>query len=268
MVNITFSTCWYKLKAKFPSEVYLQWIDNMLSNVNNYYLVIYTDNESYDIFKKYENEKIKIIIKEMVDFYNYQFKDSWIKNHEINHLLKDKVDWRVNMLWSEKIYFVYETISKEYFNTEFYGWCDIGYFRNRRCDMSKEQLRNWPTQHKIDLLDKNKIYYALVNNDNLYINQLFMLVQNKNKNGLPSMQIPPNQMSIAGGFFILHKDKIDWWKKTFNNKLQLYFKHNYLVKDDQIIIIDCILSNLQEFKLTRENDARYDNWFLFQRFLS
>ena len=29
MVNITFSTCWYNLKAKFPSEVYSQWIDKL-----------------------------------------------------------------------------------------------------------------------------------------------------------------------------------------------------------------------------------------------
>ena len=268
MVNITFSTCWYNLRAKFPSEVYSQWIDNMLSNVNNYYLVVYTDKDSYEFLKKYETEKIKIIVKEMTDFYNYQFKDNWIKNHEINHLLKDKVYWKVNMLWSEKIYFVDETITKEYFKTEFYGWCDIGYFRNRKCDSSKQQLQNWPAEHKIESLNKNKIYYAVVNNDSLYINQLFMLIQNKNKNGLPVEPIPPNQISIAGGFFILHKDKIDWWKKTFNDKLQLYFKHNYLVKDDQIIIIDCILSNITNFQLTRENSSIYDNWFLFQRFLS
>jgi hypothetical protein len=268
MVNITFSTCWYNLRAKFPSEVYSQWIDNMLSNVNNYYLVVYTDKDSYEFLKKYETEKIKIIVKKMTDFYNYQFKDNWIKNHEMNLLLRDKVDWKVNMLWCEKIYFVDETITKEYFKTEFYGWCDIGYFRNRKCDMSKQQLENWPAEHKIESLNKNKIYYAVVNNDSLYINQLFMLIQNKNNNGLPVEPIPPNQISIAGGFFILHKDKIEWWKKTFNDKLQLYFKHNYLVKDDQIIIIDCILSNITNFQLTRENTSIYDNWFLFQRFLS
>lgn len=268
MINITLSTCWYKLKAKFPSEVYSQWIDNMLSNVNNYYLVVYTDSESYDFLKKYESENIKIIIKEMESFYNYKYKDYWIKNHKENYLLKDSVDWKVNMLWSEKIHFVDETVNKEYFNTDFYGWCDIGYFRNRKCDMSNLELKNWPAQHKINSLHKEKIYYAIVNNDSLYLNQLFMLIQNKNKNGLPEQQLPPNQISIAGGFFILYKEKLSWWKKTFNDKLQLYFKHNYLVKDDQIIIIDCILSNITNFQLTRENDTRYDNWFLFQRFLS
>ncbi len=268
MINITFSTCWYKLKAKFPSEVYLQWIDNMLSNVNNYYLVVYTDNESFEFLQKYESEKVKIVIKEMESFYNYKYKADWIKNHEKNYLLKDKVDWKLNMLWSEKIYFVDETIDNEYFITDFYGWCDIGYFRNRRCDMKSEELKNWPSQHKIKALDKNKIYYAIVNNDSLYLNHLFMIIQNKNNRGLPEQEIPPNQVSVAGGFFVLYKNKIDWWKKKFDTKLKLYFKHDWLVKDDQIIIIDCIFSNLQDFCLRKEMSGQYDNWFLFQRYLN
>jgi hypothetical protein len=39
------------------------------------------------------------------------------------------------MLWSEKISFVKETMDNQYFNTEYYGWCDIGYFRNRSNDL-------------------------------------------------------------------------------------------------------------------------------------
>jgi hypothetical protein len=50
-------------------------------------------------------------------------------------------------------------------------------------------------------------------------------------------------------------------------KLALYFKHGYLVKDDQIILADCILSDLEQFALCKEADLQYDNWFLFQRLL-
>jgi len=64
----------------------------------------------------------------------------------------------------------------------------------------------------------------------------------------------------------LHKDKIDWWSATFDAKLQAYFKHGYLVKDDQIILVDCILSNLDSFTLFRENRQGFDNWFMFQRY--
>jgi len=41
-----------------------------------------------------------------------------------------------------------------------------------------------------------------------------------------------------------------------------------LVKDDQIIIADCIFSNMSKFVLHREQKAPYDNWFMFQRILS
>jgi hypothetical protein len=90
-------------------------------------------------------------------------------------------------------------------------------------------------------------------------------IQNKNERGLPITPIPPNQTSIAGGFFICHKDKINWWAETYDAKLSAYFKNNYLVKDDQIIIVDCVLSNLNDFLLFRENNPMYDNWFMFQR---
>ncbi len=270
MVLITFSTCWYKLKSKFDSSTYLKWIDNMLSNVNNYNLVIYSDkNSSVDLHKYLHNPKIKLIIKEIDDFYNYRYKDYWIANHNNGVINSHLISWEVNMMYSEKIHFVYETITKKYFDTEFYGWCDIGYFRNRANDCDMSELVNWPSDNKILGLNKKKIYYALID---MYINVdfpkiLMKLVANKNSIGLPVDQIPQNQISVAGGFFILHKDKIEWWRNTYDSKLRLYFVNDYRVKDDQIILADCIFSEMSKFYLCRENDDMYDNWFLFQRYL-
>jgi hypothetical protein len=94
---------------------------------------------------------------------------------------------------------------------------------------------------------------------------LTKIVNNKNHLGLPLHEIPAIQNSVAGGFFIIHKDKINWWSESYDKKLELYFKNNYLVKDDQIILVDCILSNLNDFLLFRENNQHFDNWFMFQR---
>jgi hypothetical protein len=175
------------------------------------------------------------------------------------------------MLWAEKISFVKETIERQYFNTNFYGWCDIGYFRNRTGeyhDTNTSELINWPSYEKINALDNKKIVYACINNNDIYMNDLVRIVKNKNINGLPTNPIPPFQNSIAGGFFILHKDMINWWFKTFDSKLELYFKNDYLVKDDQIIIADCVFSDLDRFALFREFQYPYDNWFMFQRILN
>lgn len=271
---ITFSTCFYILKAKFDVYTYVNWINNFLSLVtyeNNFNLVIYTDRASskhiYSNPNVINNPKIKVIIKPLEDFYNYKYKEKWINNHHINVLLKDKVDWRVNMLWSEKVWFVKETVNNKYFDTEFYGWCDIGYFRNRLNDLNTIKIKNWPNPNKLESFDKNKIHYSCVNNNNNFMDYLYSIIINKNSNGVPIVDIPYNQISIAGGFFIIHKNKINWWCSTYDEKLKLYFDNRLLVKDDQIILVDCIFSDTTNFSLYKENNQNYDNWFLFQRLL-
>jgi len=266
-MSITFSSCFYIIHSKFDPSIYIQWMNNFISIVNNFNLVIYADENSYKYVDTKNNPKIKLIIKPFKNFHSFKYKDYWIANHEKNILLNSKSCWELNMLWSEKPWFVNETIERRYFNTDFYGWCDIGYFRNRHDDTHTQNLSNWCNINPFMKFDKNKIYYACINNDDGYINYLYNLVNNKNSNGLPFQEIPSTQNSIAGGFFLIHKDKINWWSKTYDNKLQLYFKNNYLVKDDQIILVDCIFSELDKFYLYREKN-KFDNWFMFQRILN
>ena len=267
-MSITFSSCFYIIKSKFQPETYITWMNDFISIANNFNLVIYCDENSSKYIDTKGKPNIKIIIKPLEEFYNYKYKEYWIRNQEKNVLLNDKIQWEVNMLWSEKIWFVNETIQNTYFESDFYGWCDIGYFRNRHNDThTTNLLSNWPNNHKIMQLNKLKIHYACINNNSSELKYLKKIIDNKNQYGLPAVQIPAYQQSIAGGFFILHKNNIEWWCKTYDRKLALYFSHNYLVKDDQIILVDSIFSNIEKFNLIRENDKNYDNWFLFQRFL-
>ncbi len=265
---ITFSTCFYTLKSKFPSETYYQWMKNLISNVNCFNLVIYTDDTNYEYINSLikNTSKVKIIIKPINKLFYYNYKEEWIKNQKGNPYLPH-IDWELQAIWAEKIHFVEETIQKKYFDTEWYGWVDIGYFRGRKNDIPNNLISMWPNKYKIEKLDSNKIHYANTNNNKQYMNELFKTVNNKDINLLPLIPIPPTQNSIAGGFFLIHRDKIEWWRLTFDVKLRLYFENNYLVKDDQIILVDCIFSNLSHFKLYTEDNNCYDNWFMFQRLL-
>jgi len=291
--NITFSTAWYILSAKFPPTTYQTWITNMISCVNNYNLVIYTDdaglrhlqsfgvkhadpqsgserfldslsrissgNPTTNASNYLENPNIMVKIKKMEDFYNYRYRDNWINNHTKNIYLNQRTEWKLHMLWAEKVHFVKETMDNKYFDTEYYGWCDIGYFRDGA-------IPEFPSARKIEVLNKDKIYYACVNNNDREVHQIMRnIMQQHNSNGLPSIPIDPNQISVAGGFFVTFKENIDWWKNTFNDKLLLYFRNQYLVKDDQMIIINCITENPSKFQLIKENSP--NNWFLFQRYL-
>ena len=158
-MSITFSSCFYIIKSKFYPRIYIEWMNNFISIVNNFNLVIYTDLKSVNYIDTKNNPKIKIIIKPLENFYNYKYKDYWIKNHDMNYLLNDKSCWQLNMLWSEKIQFVKETAQNKYFDTEFYGWCDIGYFRNRQEDIHTSRLTNWGYNQRVLKNNANKIYY-------------------------------------------------------------------------------------------------------------
>ena len=265
---ITFSTCFYIIQSKFPKETYIEWLDYLISIVNEFNLVIYTDLNTLPYIKTNDNPNIKIILKPMEMFHHYQYKDKWIENHRNNPLLNTRTAWEVNMLVNEKVQFVKETKDKRYFKTEMYGWCDAGYFRNRHEDSSITTLSNWAHPEKIKNLDPNKIHYALVNNDTHFIERLRMMIHDRNEHGLPREPILSNQWSIAGGFFILHQNKVDWWATLLDTRIQLYFEHQYLIKDDQIIVVDCILNetNRDQFELHTEH-SHLDNWFMFQRIL-
>lgn len=268
MPVITFVSCFYIIKSKFPHDKYIEWFNNIISIVNNFNLVIYVDENTYSFLpteKITNNTKIKIIIKPIEQLYNYKYKNNWIDNHNKNDALNSVSSWELNMLWSEKTHFVNETVKKQYFVTDYYGWCDIGYFRNRLCDLSLLELENWPNNAKIMNLDKNKIYYGCISNDTSYIQTITNIARNK-KNGVPIIPIPSDQTTISGGFFVSHKNNINWLFSLYDITLTLYFANNYLVKDDQIILADCIFNNLNKFTLIQEN-SRYDRWFMFQRFL-
>lgn len=266
-INITFSTCWYQFKAKFDVSVYSQWIRNMLSNVYGYNLVIYTDEAglasfNFDAYAAV-NPRIRVIIKPFETFRNYAIKEMWIDNHEKNIYLNKWVDWRVNALWSEKVHFVHETVTKKYFDTDYYGWCDIGYFRG--CpfwDLPLSKLRGWPNPEKIAVLNPDKIYYACVNNDWTQIEECIHTLNSGGK-------LDPRLNFIAGGFFMLHKSKAEWWAVTYDAKLHHHFTDGRIIKDDQQIITDCVFSKdtQSHFHICREEGGRYNVWFLFQRTL-
>jgi hypothetical protein len=271
---ITLSTCWYILKSKFDSKTYLQWIKNMLSIVNNFNLVIYTDTDSVKHLINVldlSNKKIKIIIKHFEDFYTYRYKDFWIKNHEKSNLnLHSNTDWKLNMLWNEKVFFVNETILNRYFDTIYYGWCDIGYFRNRKNDLHTRYLSKWPNNKKLLNSPFNEmcIHYSCVQNNTITYVKLSNDIKNHYTNKLtsqPSIQFEEN--CFAGGFFILKRELINIYVRLYDEKLMYYFVNNFIIKDDQTIVMDIIFKNQKLFYIHTEDNTMFDNWFMFQRLL-
>jgi hypothetical protein len=261
---ITFATCFYKVKSKFDELQYQNWMKNILENICHFNLIVYTNQESLSLIPTLQHPNLRIVLKEFEEFHMYAHKEAWIKNQHKNTRLQH-VDWKLIMIWAEKVHFVEDARTR--IHSEWYGWMDIGYFRGRTNDISPNLIQIWATPSRISQLDPDTIYYARVNNNDEYFKQLCCQVQTRNEVGLPCIPISPHQISIAGGFFLLHFQHISWWKDTFTAKVNLYFQHNYLIQDDQMILLDCYVEHPNRFKLIQEHNPHCDNWFLFQRFL-
>jgi hypothetical protein len=174
------------------------------------------------------------------------------------------------MLWNEKIFFVQDTIEHKYFDTMYYGWCDIGYFRNRPNDLHTKYLQQWPNPRNLlgEPFTSSFIHYGCVQNNTRLLNDLKNDIQNHYNNNLSSQ--PTNKLreiSFAGGFFISKPELIVSYATIYNEKLMYYFTNRYIIKDDQTIVTDIIFTNSGMFYIHNEYDKRFDNWFMFQRLL-
>jgi hypothetical protein len=258
----------------------MAWIKNLLSIVNHFNLVIYTDQTSLKVIipllDNNKNSRIKVVIKPIQNFNTYKYKAHWIKNHSASHMNLHKIiDWELNMLWNEKIFFVKDAIDHKYFTTDLYGWCDIGYFRNEPGDLHTDFLIYWPKLTN-ESFTKEVIHYGRVQTNEIIYNQLYNDIHNHYYTPLRSTQsnstkLPPTnkyeENCFSGGFFILPKTMCDLYAKLYDDKLAYYFSNNYFIKDDQLIVMDIIFTHPELFYIHKEQYSVFNHWFMFQRLL-
>lgn len=268
---ITFSTALYALHSKFPLTVYQTWMQQFFSIVQQQlFLVVYTDEASYATVLEAaaQNPCIRVVLRPCEQFHGRIHKNFWEENHVRNRWLNQRTGWELNMLWNEKVWLVNETIQNPVFpKTAYYGWCDMGYFRNSPNNVPTETLQGvWANAEAVRRFNPQRIHYALVNPAG------FEYMLSMKRNGHP-VEIPPEQVSIAGGFFFGGKDAVLWWRDVLTHKLeQEYIPFNRLVKDDQIIVLDCILEqgreeNNNRIQLHGNPNPYLDPWFVFQTLL-
>lgn len=294
-INITLTSCLYQLKNRHGKTLHLDWFRYFIQIVNRFYLVIYTSENEYHIMNdeiqrlpEETQRKIKVILKPYTEFYNYKYEKYWISNNNNPACdLHNVSDWRLNMVWCEKVHFVRRTIEEKYFDTEYYGWCDIGYFRDTISGHSpfsitySNKIRDgWPNSNKINRLHKNKVYYGLNLEPDIirvgynYHIRHFSPSNIDNNTGIPKDRYIHDAHIISGGFYIAGREKALWWCSRFQEILERYITNNVVVQNEQHIIAHCVFmsenanQNNKDFCILKVNETHPDKlWFLFRDFL-
>lgn len=254
----TLVTAYYPIKSKFSMDHYLEWGKTFLKLEAP--IVLFTEEELVpQILSMRENRPIKICIIPFTELDTWQlYKDYWIKHHSIDPE-KDIHTPELYAIWAQKAFFVEKAITYNFFNTEFFFWCDFGAFRNPEIDTLI--LKSFP---RIKYLPKNKIMLQA-------INPLKDTDKILKDDGIFGEEISDkwNEVRLVGGLWGGGIKGCLQWKEAYHKMLDKYFTTTTrFAGKDQIVMLSTYLENPELASVIKSTVDSIDEWFFFEYLLS
>lgn len=223
MNTITIVTCYYKIKSKRTHECYVNYINNFFNNISAN-IVVYTSKEDSKLLSKFQNDKIKIVIKEFNQIELYKkYSNIMKKQYEMDNQKNTGRTYQCYILWNSKLDFLKEAIETNPFNSDKFMWLDIGSIRTQD---TIDILKTFPTYENIS---KNKI-------DIVYLKK----IDNQNQ------KFFQDEIHF-GGLYGGGIEPILKFHELFYKKFQEYVNNNRFIGCDQQIISSVYLENKDLF---------------------
>lgn len=240
---VTIVTSYFEIPSKHSSSLYDIWMRNMLQNIETP-MIIFCDAKSISKINQYRSEFNKsthIIQIEINELMCYKYLEQWRKTHKLD-CHKNIHSPELYMIWAEKSEFLKKSIELNPFNSEFFLWSDIGYFRNTNLHLQPNMIKIFPSLQKISELPRDKI---------ILLHVIFINSENNR---------------IGGGMFGGFKDALLKWHKAYYEILEDFFAKHLFAGQDQLIMKEITVRypELCNCLVTKYND----DWFYLHRYLN
>jgi galactoside 2-L-fucosyltransferase 1/2 len=231
----TIVTAYFPIKkSKHGGNKYLNWMTNILSLQDP--MIIFTTNDMQERIKYIrQNRKTKIIVMKLEDCMMYKKYSPKFWNEQLNSDPEKSIHSKeLFIIWNEKINFLKEAIQLNPFNSKFFAWFDIGYFRN------SEYNNNIMLQKIPESLNKNQV---------MLLNVSTLL----------------NKKYLGGGFIGGYIEGIE----KFHTNYYRYLENNkhFFIGEDQNNMYKVCESNSQLCILVNPNDDIKNKWFYISYYL-
>ena len=256
-VETTLVSCFYQLSySKHKLFNYVLWMINFFKIKNP--KIIYTDKKTYDkLFINIKEPTVKFIIYELDDFLvrnrltNLQWKHQYAIDPEM--FIHNTELYKI---WNEKTEMLKKSIENNYFNSDYFLWCDSGCFRDANII---KRYRDWPNSEK---LRENKDKIIILNIEDFLFTEIssLNLVDFTNKN------------RVGGGIFGGHKDICIKWHKYYYEIFNKFLINNLFLGKDQSVMANVYIQSLRNndnfINLVHiPNDYKKNKWFFLQDYL-
>jgi hypothetical protein len=253
----TVVTAYYDIKSKFNKSQYLEWGKTFMKLQAP--IVLFTEEhlipELETLRENIRETKIKFIpipFSELDAWILY--KDKWIEHHAIDPENAYHTP-ELYTIWAQKAFFVERAIKSNYFNTDYFFWCDFGAFRNPNID--NIILETFP---QITYFKDNKLLLQSVGD-------LTESEKILTEDGIHSQNSWNNERLVGGlwgGSIIACLE----WKRNYQIMLEKYFSKNIFAGKDQIVMLSTYLQNPTLALVVKSTLEHIDIWFFLEYLLS
>ena len=249
-MSVSIVTCYYKLKkSKHTFEKYVEWINNLIFNLNNVNIIIFT-NKNDELFMKNtlsKNKKINytFIIREIDDLYiSKKYENIWNEQYIMDMQKSCGRSIECYKIWNSKFSFLKEAIELNPYKSDKFIWNDIG---NVRDEKILPYIRKYPEYNNIS---DNKLDIVLLKG---YTNENQLFFE--------------NEVHFSGSMFGGGKDVILKLCELYYLYFDLYVRKNKFIGCDQQIISSLYLRNKDLFNCVIPNyNYCIDIWFYLYKY--
>jgi hypothetical protein len=254
-MNCTVVTAFYPIKSKFSKNQYLLWGKTFMKLKSP--IIIFTEEYLIkELQELRENRPIKFVPLSFEELDTWiLYKDKWIENHKIDPE-KSYHTPELYAVWAQKAFFVEKAINFNYFNTQYFFWCDFGAFRNTNID-----------NIVLDTFPQIKYF----KDDKLLLEGIGNLEKNDNMIDNDGIPLPHtwNKVRLVGGLWGGSINACLKWKYLYQSMLDNYFKNGRFAGKDQTVMLSTYLKNPESAIVIKvPNSYILDPWFFFQYLLS
>jgi FkbM family methyltransferase len=242
----TIVTAFFELsKTKHTTLEYKTWMQNMLSLKDA--MVVFTDKKFAPTIKQFRAtalEKTKIIIMELSDtlMVTKYSMDFWKEQHKKDPEQSIHGE-SLYIIWNEKANWLQRASKLNPFDSDFFAWVDIGYFRNTNYN-NQEMLQQVPSN-----LGKNQVMFLDVSS----------LVAGGSK------RIIGDGKYLGGGFIGGYAEGIDKWYQSYYDYIDSK-KAEFIGKDQPRMYQTCS-SNKGLCNIVQPKSGFGDPWFYMAPYL-
>jgi hypothetical protein len=182
------------------------------------------------------------------------YKDKWIEHHAIDPENSYHTP-ELYAIWAQKAFFVESAIKSNYFNTDYFFWCDFGAFRNP--NIYSIILETFP---QIEYFKDNKLLLQSVGD-------LTESEKILTEDGIHSPN-SWNDTRLVGGLWGGSIIACLEWKRNYQIMLEKYFSKCIFAGKDQIVMLSTYLQNPTLALVVKCTLEQIDIWFFLEYLLS